>query len=108
MGPVKGGVYTGENTNDAALREVKEETGLNVRDAQMLDTVKDKLEQNGNILNIRGHIYTCVVDGVRPTPELKEEDGELEHDVYQWVTLEEATKMELYPPVANTLLKNLL
>ncbi|MDO8574254.1 MAG: NUDIX hydrolase [bacterium] len=69
----------GETLETGAIREIKEETGIEVEDLKLLD-LESKIIESGEL-----YIFTIY------TAQAKSENIVLsyEHDKFQWVTLEE-------------------
>ena len=96
--PIKGGVWEGENDKEAAVREVKEETGLNVKLKRKIgDNVNDEIiKPNGRKIKIKGVIWIGKVAEQTPSVTL----NKAEHLNYKWVPLDLAEKIkDLHPPV---------
>ena len=80
----KGAVAEGETSEQAALREVREETGLVANIVKPLDTIEYFFRASGTLIRKRVDFYLMMfVDG-ELTPQLSEVD-----DV-EWVELPEA------------------
>jgi len=79
-----GGMEFGESAEQTIVREVREETGLNVDVIELLDTW-DFIKED---LHITGVIYLCNVEGVC---EVTLSD---EHDSYQWLELDDGVVAE--------------
>lgn len=80
----KGAVAQGETSEAAALREVREETGLEANIVKPLDTIEYFFRAGGNLIHKRVDFYLMVHTGGELTPQLSEVD-----DV-EWVELSEA------------------
>lgn len=80
----KGAVAEGETSEQAALREVKEETGLDARIVKPLDTIEYFFRAAGALIRKRVDFYLMDYVGGDLTPQLSEVD-----DV-EWVALPEA------------------
>lgn len=80
----KGAVTTGETSEQAALREVQEETGLEARIVKPLDTIEYYFRVGDTLIRKRVDFYMMLHTGGTLTPQLSEVD-----DV-EWVELSEA------------------
>ncbi len=82
----KGAVSAGETSEQAALREVLEETGLKARIVKPLDTIEYFFRAGGTLIRKRVDFYLMVYESGELTPQLSEVD-----DV-EWVPLSEAVQ----------------
>jgi 8-oxo-dGTP pyrophosphatase MutT (NUDIX family) len=80
----KGAVSEGETSEQAALREVNEETGLDAAIVKLLDTIEYFFRASGTLIRKRVDFYLMTFIGGELTPQLSEVD-----DV-EWVELSEA------------------
>jgi 8-oxo-dGTP pyrophosphatase MutT (NUDIX family) len=80
----KGAVSEGETSEQAALREVQEETGLVASIVKPLDTIEYFFRASGSVIRKRVDFYLMNYVSGTLTPQLSEVD-----DV-QWVELSEA------------------
>ena len=80
----KGAVSVGETSEQAALREVQEETGLVASIVKPLDTIEYFFRASGSLIRKRVDFYLMNYVSGTLTPQLSEVD-----DV-QWVELSEA------------------
>jgi 8-oxo-dGTP pyrophosphatase MutT (NUDIX family) len=80
----KGAVSEGETSEQAALREVQEETGLDASIVKPLDTIEYYFRGGGTLIRKRVDFYLMNYVSGTLTPQLSEVD-----DV-QWVELSEA------------------
>ena len=80
----KGAVTKGETSEDAALREVQEETGLEAKIIKPLDTIEYFFRAGDSLIRKRVDFYLMQHTGGTMTPQLSEVD-----DV-EWVPLSEA------------------
>ncbi len=105
--PIKGGINIGENWMAAAVRELKEESGIVPKTKPELVTiVNDELDTSqGAKTKIKGCITYCYVSGIKPAPNIKEEEnGELEHNDFKWISFENIESEKMYSPLANSLI----
>ncbi len=108
--PIKGGINVGEDWVSATLRELNEESGIVPKNnPELLRVIDDELDTaQGKKTKIKGHVAYCYVTGVKPNINIQqEEDGELEHDEYKWIPLEKIESEKIWPPVANSLVKEI-
>lgn len=91
-----GGVDEGEDPADASIREIKEETGLDIIDARPIATHNFAEEKGGpkNIVII-GYWAKALSDEVTLS---------WEHEEYQWVTPKEALELD-FPQAYKTFLQ---
>ncbi len=82
----KGAVAEGETSQEAALREVREETGLEARVVRPLDTIEYFFRASGVLIRKTVDFYLMLYTGGTLTPQLSEVD-----DV-EWVELSEAVQ----------------
>ena len=82
----KGAVSTGETTEDAALREVREETGIQARILRPLDTIEYSFRAGDTIIQKRVDFYLMEYVAGELEPQLSEVD-----DV-EWVELTSSLK----------------
>jgi len=104
--PVKGGIQKGESDREAAIREVKEETSLDINlKRKIAEQVDDEITKaNGNKIKIKGTIWLGKVSGRTPNIILDKK----EHLNYQWVSLKSIEKIgALHPPAIRPIIKNL-
>jgi 8-oxo-dGTP pyrophosphatase MutT (NUDIX family) len=80
----KGAVSEGETSEQAALREVNEETGLTANIVKPLDTIEYFFRASGTLIRKRVDFYLMMFTSGELTPQLSEVD-----DV-EWVELSEA------------------
>jgi 8-oxo-dGTP pyrophosphatase MutT (NUDIX family) len=82
----KGAVAAGETSEEAALREVQEETGLEARIVKPLDTIEYFFRAGDTLIRKRVDFYLMTHVGGDLKPQLSEVD-----DV-EWVELNEAIR----------------
>lgn len=80
----KGAVAEGETSEQAALREVREETGLDAEIVKLLDTIEYYFRAGDTLIRKRVDFYLMRYVSGELTPQLSEVD-----DV-EWVELSEA------------------
>ncbi len=82
----KGAVTEGETSEAAALREVREETGVEARIVRPLDTIEYYFRVGDTLIHKRVDFYLCLYVAGELEPQLSEVD-----DV-EWVELHEALR----------------
>ncbi len=82
----KGAVSVGETSEAAALREVREETGIEARIVRLLDTIEYFFRAGDTLIHKRVDFYLMQYVAGELEPQLSEVD-----DV-EWVELSEALK----------------
>ncbi len=87
----KGAVAQGETSEAAALREVREETGLQADIVKPLDTIEYFFRAGDTLIRKRVDFYLMVHTGGELEPQLSEVD-----DV-EWVELSEAIQRASFP-----------
>jgi len=97
--PIAGGVEQGEEFHAAAVRELREETGLDATELQFLGEFAYVRESWVDEPGLRVHVEAFLVD-VEPgwEHELNEE-----HDEYRWLPREEAAQLLFWPEPAALL-----
>ncbi len=95
-----GGVDFGESPTECVIREFREETGLDVEVASLLDVASDvtHLPQRGERLHTLRIVYSVNVVGGDLTPE---PDGTT--DAVAWHRVDDALALELMPFVRGLL-----
>jgi 8-oxo-dGTP pyrophosphatase MutT (NUDIX family) len=87
----KGAVAEGETSENAALREVREETGLEAEIVKPLDTIEYFFRAGDTLIHKRVDFYLMLHTGGELQPQLSEVD-----DV-EWVELREAIQRASFP-----------
>ena len=87
----KGAVSEGETSEAAALREVREETGLDAEIVKPLDTIEYFFRAGETLIKKRVDFYLMLHTGGELQPQLTEVD-----DV-EWVELPEAIERASFP-----------
>ncbi|MFF3354138.1 NUDIX pyrophosphatase [Streptomyces sp. NPDC002917] len=77
--PITGGIADGENPLQAALREIREETGLEVTDTQLTEIATDLTVVISPELTISKTLYTA------STPDTAVITNPHEHQAHQWL-----------------------
>ena len=93
---VGGRLDTGESLHDGLQREVKEESGLEISDSEVL-TVHDKFQEiKGEAVHIVRVYYLCRVG-----------DGEVvlssDHDQYEWINTKDCDRYAILEDVKEVL-----
>ena len=97
--PIAGTVEAGEGFHAAALRELREETGLEVRGLQPLGEFAYRREAWEQEPGLRVHVEAFLVDVESGwEPRLNEE-----HDEYRWLRRDEAAALLFWPEPAALL-----
>ena len=97
--PIAGGVEQGEEFHAAAVRELREETGLDATELQFLGEFAYIRESWEDDPGLRVHVEAFLVDVASGwEPELNEE-----HDEYRWLPREEAAELLFWPEPAALL-----
>lgn len=85
--PVKGGIYFGESEEEALLREVKEESGIDVEIISKLPKFYwGEKPWRGKKIKVKIRVFACLYK----SGEIKL--GEPEHKKWKWMGIEEAKK----------------
>ncbi len=91
LGLPKGGRNAGESPEQAAAREVREETGVLVRVRQRLGQVDYSYRRGGRWIDKTVHFYLCDFEAGDTA------DHDHEVDDVRWITLQEARRRLSYP-----------
>lgn len=105
-----GGIDLGEETDKALMREIKEETGLDVEIGQILycDNSFFKLPFKGNFVHSIHMYYECHVIGGKISIEFLDEQEKKYASEAEWVSLDKIDKIKIYSSSdARTVLKKL-
>lgn len=93
-----GGIELGEPTEDALVREVKEETGLDVKIGKILHCEHSffKLPYKGNFVHSIHMYYECVVVGGELSTDYFDELEKQYADMPEWVELSKIKNVKIY------------
>lgn len=98
-----GGINLGETIEQALIREVKEETGFDVKPIKLLGCENDfhKMTFNKNFIQSILLYYQCEITGGELSKNnLDAASHENEYmDLAQWIALEDASKVKFYKPI---------
>jgi len=96
---VTGGIETGERVPDAAMREVREETGLGRDEIEAfydLDQVAPFYDEGADA------VVVSAIFAARVRPDAKPRVSS-EHDGMRWVPTDEATRLTVWPSYAESI-----
>ena len=97
----KGTIESGETQRETALREVQEETGLEVQDTGLIGDISYSFMNTKLGIQYDKKVYFYLM---RPTGgDLSRHDDE--YDFVEWVTVKKATSVLTYKSEANIVLK---
>lgn len=93
-----GGIDLGEKFEDALVREVKEETGMEVRVGELLHAGESffKLPVSGEFVHSIHLYYRCHVTGGELSTEFFAKDEKTYADMPEWLDLDKAKEVKLY------------
>ena len=91
LGLPKGGRHDGESAEQAAAREVREETGIVASVRDRLGQVDYSYRRGGRRIEKTVHFYLCEFEGGDPA------DHDHEVDDARWMPLEQARRRLSYP-----------
>lgn len=99
--PLGGGIDFGESSQEAAIREIREELGVESEQMVLLGVIENRFELNGK----PGHEIVFIYDGVftdatlYDTPVLVGHEGKKSFDAI-WIDLKQVAQetVPLYPP----------
>jgi len=93
-----GGIELGEPTEDALLREVREETGLNVKMGKILHCEHSffKLPFKGNFVHSIHMYYACQVVGGEISTKFFDKQEKQYADKPEWVNLKKIKNVKIY------------
>lgn len=105
-----GHVILGENTDDAVIRETKEETRLDTKISKLLATVQLFFKREDG-MPFHEICYYYLLKPVSPIStqdfQFKEDDnGKIRHHNFKWLTLEDFDKIDIRPKEIKNILKN--
>lgn len=94
-----GGLDPGEQPDDALVRELQEEAGLDVLSSQLLDVRSYTAHRNGTDWHVVGLLHSARVGPGEPV--VTEVGGSA--DAIRWVPIDEVGDLPLSPPTADGL-----
>jgi len=98
----KGNIKEGENSLQAAIRELYEETGLTLNDIKIIDRFKEEVtifyRFNDDLIKKKITYFLCLTE----KNEIKISD---EHDNYKWATFDEAMNIIKYKGLKEVIQK---
>lgn len=105
-----GHVILGENTDDAVIRETKEETRLDTKISKLLATVQLFFKREDG-MPFHEICYYYLLEPTSPIVaqdfHFEEDDkGQIRHHDFKWLTLEEFEKIDIRPKEIKNILKN--
>jgi 8-oxo-dGTP diphosphatase len=106
-----GGIELGEDTQNALIREVKEETGMDVKPLkiQYCSNSFFKLPFKGNFVHSIHMYYKCDITGGELSTEFFDENEVKYADHPEWVDLDKIPNIKIYSSVdAMEVLKDLI
>lgn len=106
-----GGIDLGEDTQESLIREVKEETGIDVTVGEILHGENSffKLPFRDNFVHSIHMYYECLVIGGEISTELFDEHEKKYAQEAEWLNLEDITKVKIYSSAdINKVLKKYL
>ena len=93
-----GGIELGESLEEALFREIKEETGIEVKNPHLIDVRSNFFtfaHSNGESYHSIMLYYICEFAGGELSKDGFDEDEKKYADLAQWIPLEEASKVEV-------------
>lgn len=106
-----GGIELGEDIQDALVREVKEETGMDVKPSKILYCSNSffKLPFKGNFVHSIHMFYLCDITGGELSTKFFDENEVKYADKPEWVDLDKFPSVKIYSSVdAMEVLKDLI
>lgn len=98
-----GGINLGETIEEALIREVKEETGFDVKPLNLIGCEADfhKMTFNQNFAHCILIYYQCkIIGGKLSKDNLDAASHENEYmDIAQWIDFQEVSKIKFYKPI---------
>lgn len=93
-----GGIELGEPTEDALIREVKEETGLDIKMGKILhcDHSFFKLPFKGNYVHSIHMYYECQITGGELSTDFLDENEQKYADKPEWIDLSKIKDIKIY------------
>ena len=97
---IGGAIQVGERTEEAVIREVKEELGVKAQTGQLAFVVENRFEQAGvHFHNIEFHYF---VDLLERAPLTMQEDEK--RQLCEWIDLDKLQNIQLVPAFLKTAL----
>jgi bis(5'-nucleosidyl)-tetraphosphatase len=94
----KGGIEKGESEEEAAIREIREETGIEIRN--FIPSFKKKIEYHYRRADGFSHKQVIFFLAEAPTDKIR---ISFEHSGYEWLTYEDAMKRLSFENARNIL-----
>ncbi len=100
-----GGIELGENTEDALIREVKEETGLEVSVKELFFTSNSffKLPFKDKFVHSIHLFYKCVVVGGELSTEFFDDNEKKYAELAEWIDLDDAKNLKIYSSINSSI-----
>lgn len=94
-----GGVEEGESLEQGLIREVQEETSLDINKFTLLDTNKEILTFDNTEKTIEHYIYYCELNDGEPVLGGPEAESNSDKNWYhlEWVNIDSLQRLDLYP-----------
>jgi ADP-ribose pyrophosphatase YjhB (NUDIX family) len=101
-----GGIELGETIEEALAREVKEETGLDIRIDKLITCVNSffKLQSTGQYIHSILIYYLCKITGGDISIELADESEKQYMSAPEWISLEANKQIKFYNSVDSLMI----